>query len=99
MSNSGNQALELPANAKYPNVWCDRHPTVWQPGYVVCDHIRKPEDIHFLDPATSKTCGLILCSKCYRTLRADSNHECLVDDCRIWCVCCLRDAGIFTGIQ
>jgi hypothetical protein len=47
----------------YPNIYCAGHDKVG-PGYIMCDHVKKLEDVSLIECATATTMGTIACAIC-----------------------------------
>lgn len=76
---------------EYPIVECDHHLGISEPGYMICKHIDKAEDIAFCELATPEKLGCLACQQCADNpyMPSDEMHTKFI-------VCCaqgLRDLG------
>jgi hypothetical protein len=74
----------------YPYVECDHHPGK-EPGYIVCRHIKGPDDVAYLELATQDTLGVVSCIECQAKHEDD---QFVLNNFIIACAGCLRAAGI-----
>lgn len=49
---------------EYPNIDCPDHPGIIEPGYLICDHLKSFLDIAYLELATKKQLGIMICAEC-----------------------------------
>lgn len=80
---------------KYPIVECDAHPGVSEPGYMVCNHIKKPTDVAYLDLATEDKLGCISCQTC-EALSPMTNDQ-MFKNFYVCCAAGLKENGILSS--
>jgi hypothetical protein len=80
---------------KYPNVICEEHPGQVEPGYVICPHIEKLEDIVYREVASSEDLGVLSCKACASRIK---DGTFLIDNFILVCAPGLREKGlVFTS--
>lgn len=84
-----NQLPKIPG-IDYPNIICEEHPGQIEPGYMICKHIEKKEDIAYLEKATQKSLGVLCCLQCSHR---SGDDQYVFDNFLIVCAPGLRERG------
>lgn len=50
---------------KYPNVICEHHPDIIEPGYMICQHIFRWQDAAYVEIAGPENLGILACAQCH----------------------------------
>jgi hypothetical protein len=77
---------------KYPNVRCDDHPGLEEPGYMVCVHvISGGEGVGYLERATNETLGVVCCKACW--VSRDNGNDFIDTNFVLSCAAGMREKG------
>jgi hypothetical protein len=79
----------------YPNIHCDDHPDVYEPGYMICSHVKTLADIGYLE-RPDKNLGVIACAECQQRI---NDPKYVVEHFRCSCALCLKENGLLGEVQ
>jgi hypothetical protein len=76
---------------EYPNITCDSHPGVVEPGYVICRHVKGPLDVAHFEAASGTDMGIVACAICHRKYE---DGEYAFSNFTVACASSIREQGL-----
>lgn len=80
---------------QYPNLMCTSHNKI-EPGYILCKHVKKPDDIQMLEYATETSMGVVCCLLCAAN---SQDTQYILDNCITACAKGLKEMGLIGDIN